>query len=104
MKELYFGANKLYNSGAVYIADALLINNTIIKIDLCIFLYKLASNSITDDGAEALGNMLKKNTTLKYLNLETNNIGPKGIAKLSEALQQNSTLEHLNLCIVFNIK
>ncbi|OAQ28114.1 hypothetical protein K457DRAFT_1877166 [Linnemannia elongata AG-77] len=51
------------------------------------------SNLIGDNGAQALSNALKTNSTLTTLDLEDNLIGPIGAQALSEALKTNCTLE-----------
>ncbi|MDG1437024.1 MAG: hypothetical protein P8P83_04545 [Rickettsiaceae bacterium] len=57
----------------------------------------LVHNNIGTEGAEAFAEALKKNSTLTELNLGYNNIGAEGAEALAEALQTNSTLASLNL-------
>ena len=59
----------------------------------------LRGNSIRSDGAVALGQMLKVNSTLKKVCLEWNCIGiwESGIAALADSLSINQTLEELDL-------
>ncbi|CAK9048949.1 unnamed protein product [Durusdinium trenchii] len=48
-------------------------------------------------GAQALGEVLKKNDTITHLNVQSNDLGPLGIEVLAEALRHNSTLRVLSL-------
>ena len=53
--------------------------------------------NIGDEGAAAIAEALKTNTTLTKLCLNTNNIGDEGARALYESLKSNSTLTTLNL-------
>ena len=57
----------------------------------------LSSCRILADGAKALAEILKTNTTLREINLWGNNIGNEGVIKLAGALRENKTLTKLNL-------
>ena len=59
----------------------------------------LRGNSIRSDGATALSQMLKVNSTLKRLLLEWNCIGiwENGIQNITESLSINQSLEELDL-------
>ena len=57
----------------------------------------LGNNSIGDEGAIALSDSLKSNSTLTELNLESNSIGDSGARSLSDSLKSNSTLTTLDL-------
>ncbi|CAO3568635.1 unnamed protein product [Mortierella alpina] len=57
----------------------------------------LQSNSIRDDGAKALAEALKTNKTLTTLDLQSNSIGDNGAQALAEALKTNKTLTTLDL-------
>lgn len=48
-------------------------------------------------GVTYIAQVLKRNRTLKVLNLSANRIEPQGLAALAEALKYNSTLETLDL-------
>ncbi|WVQ71367.1 hypothetical protein IAR50_000896 [Cryptococcus sp. DSM 104548] len=48
-------------------------------------------------GVSYIAQVLKRNRTLKVLNLSSNNITPSGLVLLAEALKYNSTLETLDL-------
>ncbi|WVQ77942.1 hypothetical protein IAT38_000022 [Cryptococcus sp. DSM 104549] len=56
----------------------------------------LKSNEIRT-GVNYIAQVLKRNRTLKVLNLSDNGIQPAGLAALAEALKYNSTLETLDL-------
>ena len=55
------------------------------------------NNRIGDEGAKALGEALKNNTTLTILDLMCNRIGDEGGQALGEALQNNTALTRLDL-------
>lgn len=57
----------------------------------------LRYNSIGDDGADAIAQILPKNPNLQNLTLRNNFIGPVGAATIAEALETNETVEHLDL-------
>ena len=52
----------------------------------------LYDNNIGDEGATALAEALKENTTLTTLNLASNKIGDEGATALAEALKENKNL------------
>lgn len=54
-------------------------------------------NRIGTEGAAAIANALRSNTSLESLSLRNNEIGSQGAAALSDALQHNSTLRRLDL-------
>ncbi|WVF72536.1 hypothetical protein IAT40_007353 [Kwoniella sp. CBS 6097] len=56
----------------------------------------LKSNEIKN-GVNYIAQVLKRNRTLKVLNLSDNRIEPSGLTALAEALKYNSTLETLDL-------
>ena len=76
----------------------------------------MTDNKIGDEGAKAMSEMMKVNTTLTSLNLcgegrgvkktrkkrksclTGNGIGDEGAKSMSEMLKMNSTLKLLNLC------
>ena len=57
----------------------------------------LQNNYISDDGANALGDALKTNFTLRELSLHNNNIKDDGAIALTESLKRNQSLENLFL-------
>jgi hypothetical protein len=50
---------------------------------------------IGNDGILALAAALRRNTTLKYLDLERNEIGNEGILALEETQRLNTTLRNV---------
>jgi hypothetical protein len=57
----------------------------------------LSANSISDDGATALGNALTFNRSIRSLCLKRNKIGDSGIQVLAAALVSNTVLEVLDV-------
>ena len=53
----------------------------------------LPDSILGDTGAIALAEILKQNTTLRFINLSYNKIGEEGIVALVEAIKQNATIE-----------
>ncbi|KAF9538055.1 hypothetical protein EC957_007269 [Mortierella hygrophila] len=68
-----------------------------LKTNSTLTILSLRSNSIGDNGAQALSEALKTNSTLATLNFRRNSIGGKGAQALFEALKINSTLTTLDL-------
>ena len=52
-------------------------------------------DKISDKGATALAQALKRNTTLQLLNLSFNKISDKGATALAQAMKGNTTLQIL---------
>ncbi|CAF1259758.1 unnamed protein product [Rotaria sp. Silwood1] len=72
------------------IADALITNTTLIKLNL-------SQCQIDDQGAQYLADVLKQNKTLISLYLHKNQISNYGVRFLADALIQNKTLTTLDL-------
>lgn len=53
----------------------------------------LPDSILGDTGAIALAEILKQNTTVRFINLSHNKIGEEGIVALVEAIKQNATIE-----------
>ncbi|KAF9948443.1 hypothetical protein BGZ72_009648 [Mortierella alpina] len=68
-----------------------------LKINSTVVTLNLQRNSIGDDGTKALAEALKTNSTVASLNLESNKIGSDGAKALAEALKINSTVATLDL-------
>ena len=85
-----YGCN-LGELGAKVVAEAMATNSVTYELDL-------EANNIGAAGAEALGEMLKINVTLRLLDLRKNNeIGAAGALALAAGLLQNRGLRRLSL-------
>ena len=100
LQELLESANE--SPDKICIIDSVLDNHQI-KI-LCDFIRTSAIEKlilsrclIKDEGAKALADALKTNTSLIALNLSNNNVEDKGAASLADALKTNTSLIELNL-------
>ena len=71
-------------------------SSTVLK---CVRITKLvlSRNNITDRGATALAEMLKKNRMLQQLDIRHNSIGAGGATALVEVLKENRILQQLNV-------
>ena len=93
MIELNLPWNNITCKGANAIAEALMVNNRLQKLDIS----SSCEKKISDDGAIAFSECLKTNTTLMELDLSRNNITHKGANAIAEALMINNTLQKLNI-------
>ncbi|EGV93629.1 Protein NLRC3 [Cricetulus griseus] len=82
--------NQIGNKGAKALARSLLVNRSLITLDL-------RSNAIGPQGAKALADALKKNRTLTSLGLQSNMIKDNGVMCMAEALVSNQTISILQL-------
>jgi len=84
--------NKIGISGAEVLASYLMVRsqNTVKSLGL-------SFNFIGDDGAIAIAEAIKCNTSLCHLSLKNNNIGPIGLKAIADALECNSTLESISI-------
>jgi len=89
LKELYIWGNKIGCTSAELIAKVLMKNNSIQTIHI--------DGQIRDKGAYHLGEMLKKNSSLKNLNLIGNKITNIGARYILEGCKHNTTLKKLSL-------
>ena len=64
--------------------------------DVSLQKFDISHNNISDDGAVAISECLKANTTLKELNISNNEITNDGIIKIAEAIKVNTTLSLLD--------
>ena len=87
LKELYIRDCKINSDGADQLAAALSENKTVVKV-------VMFENEV---GAGAFGDMLRKNTVLRELNLRDCGITSQGCDQLAEGVRVNSTLQELNL-------
>uniref|UniRef100_A0AAR2IHC0 NACHT domain-containing protein n=1 Tax=Pygocentrus nattereri TaxID=42514 RepID=A0AAR2IHC0_PYGNA len=77
-------------AGAVALAEALMVNQTLHTLDL-------RGNSIGMAGAKALSSALKTNRSLRSLNLQENSLGMDGAIFIATALRGNHQLTYINL-------
>ena len=84
-----WGSN-IHDDGAVSLARALSVNDTLQILDLRV-------NHIGDRGVIGLAEALKRNHTLKRLVLRRNMVGDAGAHAIGQALCSNTTLEQLDL-------
>ena len=70
--------------------ENLRVNKTLKKAIFC-------SNKIAFEGADKLGNVMKDNTCLEYLDVSFNTICHDGMRSIAESLRYNNTLLHLQL-------
>jgi Ran GTPase-activating protein (RanGAP) involved in mRNA processing and transport len=92
LEVLCFRDNRLCDKGVHVIAKTLSLNNS--KIDLL----SLQNIGITDEGAEYISEMFKRNTTLAYLLISYNQISDRGIELLANVLTlHNTTLKSLRV-------
>lgn len=57
----------------------------------------LSMNSFGNEGAAALGEVLRLNNSLAYLDLSSNNINNEGLSKISKGLELNESLKVLKV-------
>ena len=88
-------SNEIHEEGASHIAEVL--NNTSIVSGLWIDV-----NPIGDKGLQTILNSLKRNTTLKILEVSRCDMTGAGIPSLAEAMDINTTLERLDFIPQFN--
>jgi len=88
--ELKLANNKLGESGAVTICNAVQVNPTIKTLNL-------SCNAIGVTGAEALAKLLVHNCSLEELSIGNNNITDVGAAALSDVLKSNRALKFLDI-------
>jgi Ran GTPase-activating protein (RanGAP) involved in mRNA processing and transport len=92
---LYLSRNSLCDKGVHSLSKTLSLNNCKIHV------LDLQRTSIIDEGAEYIAEMLKTNTTLRFLLLSYNEISDIGVQHLANVLtHHNTTL--LSLCIDSN--
>jgi hypothetical protein len=87
---LNLGSNKIGDTGAASLTDALKVNNVLTTLNL-------GSNKIDDAGAVSLGDALNVNSVLTELYLGSNNISSSGAASLGDALKVNNIITDLEL-------
>lgn len=90
LTELYFIKNKIKLKGAVALAEALKVNETLTTLSL-------GWDNIERDGIQALVDALKVNQTLKNLSLRSIGLGIDAAKELAKALKINQTLVVLDV-------
>ena len=89
-------SNDIGHVGGAAIAKALERNNTVTSLDLG-GVSGVNRNHLGARGSEALGDMLRVNQVLAFLNVSSNGLGTDGITNLSLGLEGNQTLLRLDL-------
>lgn len=69
---------------------------TVLRKNQTLKILNLSSNNLRDRGIQCLADALKENQGLETLNLDSCNIGEKGFKALAEALKVNKTLRSLD--------
>eukprot|EP00043_Microstomoeca_roanoka_P009128 m.87017 g.87017 ORF g.87017 m.87017 type:complete len:714 (-) comp14488_c0_seq1:1253-3394(-) len=90
----------MYIYGAVMSAFASGFDRSVCKhANTSLRMLNLSSNDIMEDGAEAVAQLLLRDTTsLESLDLSGNSLGDEGVRTLARAIHTNTRLLHLNLC------
>ncbi|CAF2079055.1 unnamed protein product [Rotaria magnacalcarata] len=92
LERLYLYGNRLTDKGVKYLAKALSMNNSALKV------LNLQEIGVTDIGVEYLSEMLQKNTKLTILCLSKNDISDIGLRIFANCLKRyNNTLQCLDL-------
>eukprot|EP00073_Rattus_norvegicus_P050682 XP_017453066.1 PREDICTED: protein NLRC3 isoform X3 [Rattus norvegicus] len=90
IQKISLAENQIGNKGARGLARSLLVNRSLVTLDL-------RSNSIGPQGAKALADALKINRTLTSLSLQSNVIKDDGVMYMAEALVSNQIISTLQL-------
>ncbi|KAM9560469.1 NLR family CARD domain-containing protein 3 isoform 1-T2 [Salvelinus alpinus] len=83
-------SNNIGSKGAKFLAEALKMNQVLVSINF-------QNNLIEEEGARALAEVLLSNRKLVSLNVQKNCIGADGARRIAEALKTNRTLTELIL-------
>jgi hypothetical protein len=99
LQELQLQWNDIRGQGAMAIARALAVNETITSLDLSWngFGGNQGNGGSEDAAACVLGTSLRSNKTLRQLGLQYNNIGSRGFICLSSAIRHNNHLQAVAL-------
>uniref|UniRef100_A0A8B9L687 NLR family, CARD domain containing 3 n=1 Tax=Astyanax mexicanus TaxID=7994 RepID=A0A8B9L687_ASTMX len=100
--------SSISSKGIKPLSRALLVNRTLTILERakkvawcerlkCVYICSLQSNSIEDEGARALAEVLQSNRKLTSLNVQKNGIGPDGVKRIAESLKKNQILQDLNV-------
>lgn len=90
LKKLLLSSNRIGNLGCTNLADALVRNSTLERLDIDM-------NCIEDEGAMSMAELFKTNRILKYVDMSMNEIMGPGCSAMADALKDNSTLLELKL-------
>ena len=90
LRKLYLWHNPIGDKGLQYIAEALTTNTSLIELNL-----QFCSLRITEENGPTLTEMLQKNKTLRELNLSVNKDNQASF--IIECLKKNTTLKTLDL-------
>ncbi|KAM9425221.1 NLR family CARD domain-containing protein 3 isoform 2-T2 [Pholidichthys leucotaenia] len=90
IQKISLAENAITNKGAKALSRALLVNRTLISLNL-------RNNNIGSKGAKFLAEALKMNQVLTSVNFQNNAIDEKGAQAISEVLQCNRKLVSLNI-------
>ena len=91
LKELDISICRINIDGVVQLAAALSENKSVVEVDMW------GDEDIGDVGAGAFGDLLRKNTVLRELNLSYCGITSQGCDRLAGGIRVNSTLQVLDL-------
>jgi Ran GTPase-activating protein (RanGAP) involved in mRNA processing and transport len=89
------GSGKAFVDALKDLSDELKVNDTLTQFTM--------SNNIGNVGAAALAEALKRNQTLRTLDISKNGIGSAGAAALADALKMNTTLTTLDISSNYEI-
>ena len=90
LKALNLSQNLITSQGATRVAEAVILNATLLKLDI-------SCNRLSDEGVAAISDCLKINTMIQELNISSNKITNVGATKIAEALQSNASLTKLDI-------
>ncbi|KAF4031289.1 Leucine Rich repeat [Phytophthora infestans] len=90
LESLYLSGNEIGPAGARALAQALIKNTHLRSLHL-------SGNNIGEEGARVLADGIAGNTSLRALYMGTNGIGATGMQSLATALTHNKSLEELTL-------
>jgi len=94
LQHLIIRDNNITSLGAIKLSQVLETNDVLQSLDM-------GSNRIGErgnhDGATAIYNLLRRNTSIQFLSLWSNAISEEGIRLLAKSISVNTTLKHLNL-------
>ena len=103
--DLDLGQNNCGSIGAEALANALSVNSTLIKLNICGDLTRPdAPMGIGEKGGVAIGRMIGVNKGLQILDISETSIGPLGVKAIGEGFRTNSSLTSLNCATFYEFK